>query len=127
VTIPSSTLIFPEAIAPSVMPSSTGVMMLAMEKTRLQRCCTSSRALSYVRNVKAEPRSTMPISSRVKGICSAVAIVEKAGGKPVKRMTKTRISQTWFASQTGPMASAINARCFAPRFPRANKSHTPPP
>ena len=43
VTTPSSTLIVPEAMAPTVTPSSTGVMMLATEKTRPQRRCTSSR------------------------------------------------------------------------------------
>jgi hypothetical protein len=31
--------------------------------------------------------------------------------KQVNSSTTTRISQTWFASQIGPIASAINARC----------------
>ena len=37
-------------------------------------------------------------------MCRAVITAAKAGGKPVNSSTTTRISQTWFASQIGPMA-----------------------
>jgi hypothetical protein len=104
-----------------------GVMMLAIENTRLQRRCTLSRCTSYVRNVNAVPRKTIPISSNVMGMCSAVAIAANAGGNAVKRTTITSMSQTWFASHTGLIASAINERCARARGPKANKSQTPPP
>jgi len=91
---PFSSLIVPEAIAPSAVPRSIGVMILAIENTRLQRRCTLSCCTSYVRKVKAVPRSTMPINSNVIGMCSAVAIAANAGGKAVNRTTTISINQT---------------------------------
>ena len=41
----------------------------------------------------------------------------KTGGKAVKTSTMTKISQTWFASQIGPMAWAIACRCSPARGP----------
>ena len=41
--------------------------------------------------------------------------------------TITKISQTWFASQTGPIAVAMARGARAARAPRASRSHTPPP
>ena len=39
----------------------------------------------------------------------------KATGNAVHRTTRTKISQTWFASQTGPIAQSISAaRAAAP-------------
>jgi hypothetical protein len=42
-------------------------------------------------------------------------------------MTTAKISQTWFDSHTGPIASVIAARWAWRRGPEANRSHTPPP
>ena len=50
-----------------------------------------------------------------------------AGGKQVKSSTMARMSQTWFASHTGPIASAMSSRWRSWRGPRASRSHTPPP
>ena len=83
--------------------------------------------MSSERNANAEPRSTTPIRNSVSGTCRATEIAANAGGKPVNRMTTTRINQTWFASQTGPIAAAIARRCAAARGPLASRSHTPPP
>ena len=75
------------------------------------------RDMSRARKVNAEPRSTTPIRNSVSGTCSATEIAANAGGKPVNRMTTTRISQTWFASQIGPIAASTARRCAA--APRA--------
>src|ERR1700716_3461783 len=48
-------------------------------------------------------------------------------GKAVNRPVIMKISQTWFASQTGPIASATATRCSAARGPLAKRSQTPPP
>ena len=84
----------PEATAPMQTPSSTGVSTLALEKIRPQRRWTASCSSSYVRNVKAEPRSTIPTSISETGICSTVMIRAKTGEKQVKASTTARISQT---------------------------------
>jgi hypothetical protein len=54
--------------------------------------------------MKEEPRMTMPTIKTVSGIFNAVVIAANAAGNPAKSSTITRISQTWFASQTGVMA-----------------------
>ena len=52
----------------------------------------------------------------------------KASGKPVHSTTSTKISQTWFDSQTGPIAQAIRARARLPRSPpRATSVQNPAP
>ena len=61
------------------------------------------------------------------GTCSVVMTAEKAAGKPVNSSTITMISQTWFASQTGPIACAISSRWASARGPRASRSQTPAP
>src|ERR1700716_2054683 len=48
-------------------------------------------------------------------------------GKAVNRPVIMKISQTWFASQTGPIASATATRCSLARGPLAKRSQTPPP
>ena len=73
------------------------------------------------------PRRTIPKSSSVSGSKSVVETAAKAVGKPVKSTTTTRISQTWFASQIGPMAASTSARCARRRGPEARRSHSPPP
>ena len=52
----------------------------------------------------------------------------KATEKPVHSTTSTRMSHTWFASQTGPMAQSTSARARRPRSPEpANSPQNPPP
>ena len=48
---------------------------------------------------------------------SVEKIDSNADGKPVQRTTSTKISQTWFASHTGPIAQSISARGRWPRSP----------
>jgi hypothetical protein len=61
------------------------------------------------------------------GMWSAVMIAANAGGKPVKRTTITRMSQTWFASQIGPIACSMASRWRTALGPAASRSHMPPP
>ena len=44
-------------------------------------------------------------------------IAPKASENAVQSITSTKISQTWFASQTGPIAQSISARGRLPRSP----------
>src|SRR4051795_12605626 len=62
-----------------------------------------------------------------RGTCSSVPNAANAGGKHTNSMTTTTMSQTWFASQMGPMACAMRSRCCCRRGPEASRSHTPPP
>jgi hypothetical protein len=66
--------------------------------------------MSSERNANAEPRSTTPIRNSVSGTCRATEIAANAGGNPENSRTTTRISQTWFASHTGPIAAAMARR-----------------
>src|SRR5450756_1969499 len=53
---------------------------------------------------------------------------EKTTGNAVHRVTSTKISQTWFASQTGPIECSMRPRTGAPRSgPPASRSQMPPP
>src|SRR3954468_5392099 len=58
---------------------------------------------------------------------SAIDTAANAGGNAEKSSTTARISQTWLASQIGPMAFSITVRCSARRGPVASRSQTPPP
>src|SRR3990172_7202830 len=69
----------------------------------------------------------MPISEITSGTKSAVNRSAKAGGKAVNSVTTTRISQTWFVSQTGPIARKIASRCCEARGPPASAVQTPAP
>ena len=72
---------------------------------------------SKLRKAKLEPRKTTPSRNSVSGTCRAIDSAAKAGGKPVNSSTTTRISQTWLASQIGPMARSMIARWAALRGP----------
>ena len=59
---------------------------------------------------------------------SVEKIASNADEKPVQSTTSTKISQTWFASQTGPMAQSISSRGRRPRSPPpASRLHRPAP
>src|ERR1700682_3561635 len=79
------------------------------------------------RKAKDAPRRTMPTIAIVRGTYKARANTPNVTGKAVNRPVIMKISQTWFASQTGPIASATAARCSWARGPVANRSQTPPP
>ena len=48
-------------------------------------------------------------------------IASNADEKPVQSTTSTKISQTWFASQTGPIAQSISSRGRRPRVAAAGE------
>ena len=66
------------------------------------RC--SATCGTTLRNANPEPRSTMPSAASDSGTNIVRVIDANAVGKPVQRTTRQKISQTWLASHTGPMA-----------------------
>ena len=96
-----------------------GVNTEATPKTRLAGRSTGPG--SAWRKAKPAPRRTIPSAASASGMYSVVKIAEKADEKAVQRMTRTKISQTWFASQTGPIDRSIWARTRPRPFPRARK------
>src|SRR5690349_9265597 len=88
----------PPAIAPMQKGTSTDDRANAPPKTRWYR--VESTAL---RNAKLAPRSTMPSAAIVSGTNIVSTIDWYAVGKPDHVTTKMKISQTWFASHTGPI------------------------
>ena len=55
-------------------------------------------------------------------------IEAKAVGNPVQSMTRTKISQTWLASHTGPIECSIRGRWRPRRWaPPAIRSQAPAP
>ena len=58
-----------------------------------------------------------PSAARLSGMNSVEKIAANAAEKPVQSTTRTKISQTWLASQTGPIAQSISSRARRPRSP----------
>ena len=104
----------PEAMAPATVPRKKGVTTDEAAKTTPKNRAWPKVA-AYLRNANAEPRSTMPTRARTSGTASVVATAAKVEGKPVHHTTSTKISQTWLASQTGPMLWSTWRRSSAPR------------
>ena len=70
----------------------------------------------------------MPTAAAKSGTYKVEVTEPKATGKAVQNTTKTKISQTWLASQTGPIAILIIPRTRAPRrAPPAVRSQKPAP
>jgi hypothetical protein len=57
---------------------------------------------------------------------SVEKIAANAAEKAVHSTTRTKISQTWFDSQTGPIAQSICARARLPRSPPPASSDQKP-
>ena len=68
----------------------------------------------------------MPSAARLSGTNSVSVIDANASEKPVHSTTSTKISQTWFASHTGPIEWLITVRGRAPRS-RAARDEVPEP
>ena len=103
-----------------------GVNTEATPKTRLAGRSTGPG--SAWRKAKPAPRRTIPSAAIASGMYSVVKIAEKADEKAVQRMTRTKISQTWFASQTGPIDRSIWACTRRARSPEpASRSQRPAP
>jgi len=117
----------PDAIAPTTVPMKKGVSSEERPKRRsaaFRAVCV--RAVRW--NANPEPRSTIPSAARLSGMKSVEKIEANASENPVHSTTSTKISQTWFASQTGPMAQSINSRTRRARSPRpAARLQKPPP
>ena len=117
----------PLAIAPPAAPRKNGVTTDEIAKTAPAARRPESPAATG-RKAKAAPRRTIPRAASVSGTKRVDMIAAKAGGKAVQRMTRSKMSQVWFASQTGPIASAMSARGAAPRGdPPATRSQKPAP
>ena len=70
----------------------------------------------------------MPSAARVSGTNIVRVMDAYASGKQVHSSTKTKISQTWLASQTGAMAWSMTSRGRRPRLlPPATRSQNPAP
>ena len=116
----------PEAIAPTTVPKKNGVTTDETAKARsARRCPETVRATLWKAN--PEPRSTIPSAARLIGMKRVDMIDPKASEKAVHRTTSTKISQTWFASQTGPIDQSMSSRARSPRSPREASAQKPAP
>jgi hypothetical protein len=117
----------PDATAPTAAPIKNGTSTEESAKV-----APSNRASPIVaaspRSAKAAPRKMIPTDARNSGTYSVSMIAANAGGKHVQSTTSTKISQTWFASQTGPIERFTSPRTRAPRWaPPAVRSQKPAP
>ena len=113
------------ASAPATAPNMNGAMRLAAPNSRLSMARARAGVPGLARRPSAALRSTIASSAIVSGASSAVPRAEKAAGKAEKRIVIEKISQTWLASQTGPIVAAIAWRS-ASRLP-ASRSRMPAP
>src|SRR6476659_247341 len=117
----------PEAIAPTTAPMQYGTITdedaNAAPKFRFELVF-----VTVLRNANPDPRNTMPNAAIVSGTNTVSVIEAYASGKHVHSTTNVKISQTWLASHTGPIACSITARGRAPRCaPPAIRSQNPAP
>ena len=115
----------PEAIAPTTVPMKKGVTTdeIANAASARRRCDGLSTTLW---KANPEPRRTIPRAARQSGMNSVDMIDANAVEKAVQRTTRTKINQTWLASQTGPIAQSINSRGRRPRSPPPARSAQSP-
>ena len=74
------------------------------------------------------PRRMIPSAARNSGTISVSKIAPNATGNAVQVITSTKISHTWFASQTGLIERWIRPRTRPPRAaPPAVRSQKPAP
>jgi hypothetical protein len=106
----------PDAMAPTTVPMKNGVSSDESPKSCSATCRPFSRR-AVLWNAKPAPRSTMPSAARLSGMKSVEKIASNAAENPVQRTTSTKISQTWLASQTGPIAQSISSRARLSRPP----------
>ena len=95
----------PDAIAPTTVPMKKGVSTDETANSHIATRRPPTRAATSWK-AKPAPRSTIPSATRLSGMNSVDVIDENAVGKAVHITTSTKISHTWFASQTGPIARA---------------------
>ena len=99
----------PDAIAPATAPMQNGTITDEIAKIAPKTRRSDVRT-SDLRNAKLEPRSTMPSAASESGTNSVSMIDANASGNAVQSTTRQKISQTWFASHTGPIEWSMSAR-----------------
>jgi hypothetical protein len=117
----------PDATPPAIAPRKNGVTTDENANAAPNiRCCHTS--VAAFRNANAEPRAITPSATSVSGMYRVEAIDANSGGNAVHISTRTKISQTWLASHTGPIECSISARRPAPRrVVPASRSQAPAP
>ena len=106
----------PEAIAPTTVPMKNGVIT----DEAANRCSAKLRSrgrLTTSWKAKPEPRRTIPSAARHSGMNSVDITASKATENAVHSTTRMKISQTWLASQTGPIAESTSLRARSARSP----------
>ena len=100
----------PPAMAPTTVPMKNGVSSDATLEEPLGTPPGPVTRRAVLWKANPDPRSTMPSAARLSGMNSVEKIASNAEEKPVQRTTSTKISQTWLASQTGPIAQSMSSR-----------------
>src|SRR5262249_18432839 len=89
------------AIAPIAAVRANAVMIAESANTVSFRADARAQA-GPARSKYAAPRKTIPMTAMNSGIASVEVIEPNAVGYAVQKTVSTKISHTWFASQTGP-------------------------
>ena len=125
VALPTGTR--PPAIAPTTVPRKNGVSTDASPKSVSAKARPRARRAVWW-NANPAPRNTTPSAARLSGMNRVEKIASNADEKPVQSTTNTKISHTWLASQTGPIAQSTSSRGRRPRAPPpASRLHSPAP
>ena len=115
------------ATPPATVARKNGVATDENANSAPNSRCRANVVLA-LRNANPAPRPMMPSAATVSGMYIVDVIAANTGGNPVHSSTITKISQTWLASQTGPIECSISLRCGQPlRAPPATRSQNPPP
>jgi hypothetical protein len=69
----------------------------------------------------------IPTAAMNSGTASVDAIDPNATGYAVQKITRTKITQTWLASHTGPIERCACPRSAWPRAPALSSCHRPAP
>src|SRR5262249_55185689 len=93
----------PVAIPPITVPSANGVSIDDRPNAAPIRA-RSRRVALWLLRAYAVPRTMIPMLAANSGTTRVDATEPNAVGYPVHATTSTKISQTWFASQTGAIA-----------------------
>src|SRR3954453_237212 len=117
----------PEAIAPATAPMQNGTITDDDANAAPKLRWLDVRVTS-LRKANADPRNTMPSAAIDSGTKSVSVIEANASEKAVQSTTRQKMSQTWFASHTGPIEWVITDRGVRPRSaPPAVRSQNPAP
>src|SRR4051794_9199406 len=104
----------PDAMAPATAPMQNGTSTDDDAKAAPKLRWLDVRVTS-LRKANEEPRNTMPSAAIESGTNSVSVIEAKASENAVHRTTRQKMSQTWFASHTGPIEWLMTERGPRPR------------